>query len=474
MSAYSILKTDGGRSSLTEQAIHGFASRFGGPLLAPDHRDYDQARVVWNGMIDRRPALIAQCRSVADVREAVRFARDHRVLTAVRGAGHNIAGNAVCDGGLVIDLSTMRSVTFDPGRRTVRVEPGVTLGELDRATQAHGQATPTGINSTTGIAGLALGGGFGWLSRRYGLTLDNLVAADVVTADGDPIRASQESYPDLFWGIRGGGGNLGVITAFEFRTHPVGPEVLAGLVVHPFADAARLLRGYRDFVAQAPEELTVWVVLRRAPPLPFLAPEVHGKEVLVFAVCYTGLVEEGEEVLKPLRALGRPIVDVVGPSPFAAWQSAFDPLMGPGLRNYWKSHNFTALSDGLIDTVLEHVARLPSPHSEAFLGNLGGAAGRVPTDATAYAHRDANFVLNVHARWEEPGEDDRCIAWARGLFAAAQPFATGGVYINFMPGDEGDRVAAAYGANFQRLAALKREYDPDNLFRMNQNVRPGA
>jgi FAD/FMN-containing dehydrogenase len=474
MNAYSILKTDGGRSTLTEQSIHAFASRFGGPLIGPDHPDYDAARVIWNAMIDRRPALIAQCRSTADVVEAVRFARDHRVLTAVRGAGHNIAGNAICDSGLVIDLSTMKSVTVDAARRTVRVEPGVTLGELDRATQAHGQATPTGINSTTGIAGLALGGGFGWLSRRHGLTLDNLVAADVVTAAGEPVRASQESHPDLFWGIRGGGGNLGVVTAFEFRTHPVGPQVLAGLVVHPFADAPRLLRQYRDFVAQAPEELTVWAVLRQAPPLPFLPAEVHGQEILVFAVCHTGPLEEAEEDVKPLRALGRPLADVVGPTPFAAWQSAFDPLMGPGLRNYWKSHNFTALPDGLIDTVIEYVERLPTGHSEAFIGNLGGAAGRVPVDVTAYAHRDANFVLNVHARWEEPGDDARCVAWARGFFAAAQPFATGGVYVNFMPGDEGDRVPAAYGANFQRLAALKREYDPDNLFRLNQNVRPGV
>jgi len=474
MSAYSILKTDGGRDSLSEESLNSFAARFGGRLISPEHAEYDRTRVIWNAMIDRRPGLIAQCRNADDVVQAVRFARENRILTAVRGAGHNIAGHSVCEGGLMIDLSPMKSVQVDAARRTVRVEPGVTLGEMDRATQAHGLATPAGINSTTGVAGLALGGGFGWLSRKYGLTLDNLISAEVVTADGEQVRASEGSYPDLFWGIRGGGGNLGVVTAFEFRAHPVGPEVLAGLIVHPFADAPRLLRQYRDCVAQAPDELTVWTVLRKAPPLPFLPVEVHGQMILIFAACYAGPIEEGERALQPLRSLGRPIADGVAPGPFAGWQSAFDPLMTPGMRNYWKSHNFTGLSDGLIDTVLEKVEQLPSAHSEAFIGHLGGAASRVPTEATAYPHRDAMFVLNVHARWEDAGDDDRCIAWARDCFAAAGPFATGGVYINFMPGDEAERVPAAYGANYQRLAALKREYDPDNLFRLNQNVRPGA
>ncbi len=474
MAPLSFKTMDGGSVTIGSPAAEAFASRFDGRCIAPGDASYDQVRAIWNAMIDRRPGLIARCLSADDVAAAVRFAGEHRLLVAVRGAGHNIAGNAVCDGGLMIDLSLMKRVTVDAAKRSARVEPGVTLGEFDAAAQAFGLATPVGINSTTGIAGLTLGGGFGWLSRTYGLAVDNLTGADVVTAAGERVRASADSHPDLFWGIRGGGGNFGVVTSFDFKLHAVGPQVLAGLIVHPFSDAPGLLRQYRSLAAQAPDGLTVWVVLRKAPPLPFLPESVHGKEVLVFAMLYAGSIEAGEAAAKPFRALGKPIADVVGPHPYVGFQAAFDPLLTPGLRNYWKSHNFSELSDGAIDTIVNFVGRLPSPHSEVFIGQLGGAAGRVPASATAYPHRDAAFVMNVHTRWEQKADDARSIAWARELFGAMRPFATGGVYVNFMPEDEGDRVRAAYGANYERLAALKQRYDPDNRFRLNQNIRAGA
>jgi FAD/FMN-containing dehydrogenase len=425
-------------------------------------------------MINRHPGAVVRCRGAADIIAAVRFAREHNLLLAVRGGGHNIAGNAVCEGGLLIDLSQMRSVRVDPGSRTARVEPGATLGDFDKEAQAFGLATPLGINSTTGVGGLTLGGGFGWLSRKFGLAADNLISADVVTAEGKLVRTSETENSDLFWALRGGGGNFGVVSSFEFRLHPVGPMVLSGLIVHPFARARELLAGYRRVAAEAPDELTVWVVLRQAPPLPFLPGEVHGKEILVFAVCYTGDEVEGKRALEPLRALGQPIADVIGMQPYAAWQTAFDPLLTPGAYNYWKSHNFVELSDGLLDTLTSRAAQLPTPECEIFLGQLAGATNRVAIDATAYPHRNANFVMNVHTRWREPADERRSIEWARQLFSETAPHATGGVYVNFMPEDEIDRVSSAYGPNYDRLAALKAKYDPGNMFRMNQNVQPSA
>ena len=415
-----------------------------------------------------------RCRGASDVMRAVRFARDNGLLVAVRGGGHNISGNAVCEGGLLIDLSPMRSVRIDPKKQTARVEPGVTLGEFDKEAQAFGLATPLGINSTTGVAGLTLGGGFGWLSRKFGFTVDNLISADVVTADGALVQASAVENPDLFWAIRGGGGNFGVVTSFEFKLHPVGPDLASGLIVHPFARARELLAGYREVAAAAPDELTIWVVLRKAPPLPFLPAEVHGKEILVFAVCYAGEPANAEKALAPLRALGEPIADVIGVQPYAAWQTAFDPLLTPGAFNYWKSHNFTSLSDGLLDTLVDYVGTLPTEECEIFIGQVGGASNRIGAEATAYPHRDANFVMNVHTRWRERGDERAAIKWAREFFAATAPHATGGVYVNFMPEDETERVPGAYGSNYARLAALKAKYDPGNLFRLNQNVQPKA
>lgn len=470
----SISTTDGSRTLVSAETIDRLRNDLAGTLVSRGVPGYDEARTVWNAMIDRRPGLIARCASAADVAQAVRFAREHDLVVAVRGGGHNIAGNAVCDGGLMIDLSPMRSVRVDPATRAARVAGGATLGDFDREAQQHGLATPLGINSTTGVAGLTLGGGFGWLSRRYGLTIDNLLSAEVVTAGGDVIVANGTEQPDLFWAIRGGGGNFGVVTSFEFRLHPVGPDVLAGMVVHPLAGARDVLRFYRDFVPTTPESLACWFVLRKAPPLPFLSAEWHGKEIVVLAMCWSGELEDGARVLAPLREFGRPLADVVAPQPFAAWQTILDPLLTPGMRNYWKSHDFRELPDGLIDVLIEYAARLPDPQSEIAFAQLGGAVSRVPTDATAYGHRDAQYVLNVHGRWADSAKDGQCIAWARELFRAAGPFATGGVYVNFLTQEEGDRVRAAYGGNYERLVRLKTRYDPTNLFRVNQNIRPAA
>jgi FAD/FMN-containing dehydrogenase len=471
MTSVKIANLDGGSTTLSAEKVAALEGALRGDLLTPGAKGYDEARTIWNAMIDRRPALVARCTGAADVATAVKFAAEHNLRLAVRGAGHNIAGSAVCDDGLLIDLSGRRSVLVDPKARVARIEPGATLGDIDHETQAFGLALPVGINSTTGIAGLALGGGFGWLSRKYGLTSDNLRSASLVTADGEQVRASAEVNPDLFWAIRGGGGNFGIVTSFEFNLHPVGPQVLAGLVVHPFDACRDVLRFYRDFVAKSSDDLCVWFVLRQAPPLPFLPAAVHGKEIVILAVCYAGEMAAGEKEVQPLRKFGKPIADVVGPHAFAQWQAAFDPLLTPGARNYWKSHNFAELPDGLLDVLQKYAATLPSALSEIFVGRLGGAMNRVPVDATAYPHRDAEFVMNVHTRWESPADDKRCVAWARGFFDAAAPFATGGVYVNFIPEDE-QRVPNAYGANYDRLKQLKKTYDPKNLFRANQNIAP--
>jgi FAD/FMN-containing dehydrogenase len=325
------------------------------------------------------------------------------------------------------------------------------------------------------VAGLTLGGGFGWVSRKFGLTVDNLVSADVVLAKGALVHASAEENEDLFWAIRGGGGNFGVVTSFEFRLHPVGPEVLAGLIVHPAANGKQLLQGYRSVAERAPDDLACWIVMRKAPPLPFLPQEVHGKEVVVLAVCYLGDPANAPSALAPLRALGEPIADVVGPMPFVAWQQAFDPLLTPGKRNYWKSHDFVDLEDAALDALLASLEQLPSPECEIFIAQLGGAVNRVPATATAYPHRDVKYVVNVHTRWSEASRDQTCIAWAREQFDRMAPYASGGVYVNFMPEDEAERVSrGAYGPNYERLARLKARYDPDNLFRRNQNIAPAG
>jgi FAD/FMN-containing dehydrogenase len=461
-------------TKLSSNAIDELKVATRGQVLLPADSGFDEARQIWNAMIDRCPAVIVRCAGVADVRRAVSFARDNDLLLAVRGGAHNIAGSAVCDDGLMIDLSPMKSVRIDPAARRAFVEPGATLGDFDHEAQAFGLATPLGINSTTGVAGLTLGGGFGWLSRKYGMTVDNLVSADIVTADGELLHTSADAHEDLFWAIRGGGGNFGVVTMFEFRLHPVGPEVFGGLVVLPLEQAKDAIMQYRAAIDTMPDELSVWAVLRLAPPLPFLPPDVHGKPIIAFASCYTGPLDDGPGALEAVRRFGTPYGEHLGPMPYAMWQQAFDPLLAPGARNYWKSHNLADLPDGLLDVLIDAIGKLPSPQCEIFFGQIGGETARVAAEATAYPSRDAKYVMNVHGRWSEASDDDRCIAWARGFFEAAAPFALGSVYVNFLTQEETGRIGAAYGPNYDRLVGVKDRYDPHNLFRHNQNIKPSV
>jgi len=472
MSGLTFKTFSGSSTTLDPSVAKDLATKVQGEILTADSPGFDKVRVVWNAMIDRKPALIARCKSADDVVACVKFATQHDLLVAVRGGGHNIAGNAVCEGGLLIDLSLMRAVKVDAAKQTAHVEGGALLGDFDQAAQAHGLATPLGINSTTGVAGLTLGGGFGWLSRKHGLTLDNLLSATVVTAAGEKLTASAKENSDLFWALRGGSGNFGVVTSFEFKLHKIGTEVLSGLIVHPLADAKKVLQYYRDFAAKAPDELAVWFVLRKAPPLPFLPEKWHGKEILALAACYFGDLKTGEKLLQPLRAFGQPIADVIGPTPYIGWQQVLDPLLTPGMRNYWKSHEFLQIPDAMIDVIMDFASRLPDPQTELAFAQLGGAIQRVPNDATAYSHREPNFLINVHTRWDAAANDSKCIAWARDLIKALAPFSTGAVYVNFLTSDEEDRVKMAYGANLAKLVAVKKKYDPTNLFRMNANIRP--
>ncbi len=459
-------------TGITRESIEKLRSKVKGQIVLQGDPAYDEVRKIWNAMIDRKPAVFVQCAEADDVPPAISFARENRLDISIRGAGHNIAGNALCDQGVVVDFSGMRGVRVNAEKRHAYVEPGATLGDFDEAVQAYALATPVGINSTTGISGLTLGGGFGWLTRKHGMTVDNLISADVVTADGNKMRASENENADMFWAIRGGGGNFGVVTQYKFKLHPLGPKILAGMLVFPFKQAKQVLTKYREFVKSAPEEISVWVVLRQAPPLPFLPETVHGKEVVVLAIFYAGDVAKGNKLIDSLRGFGDPVGEHIGEQPYADWQKAFDPLLTPGARNYWKSHNFTELSDGASNSMIEYAAKLPSPQCEIFIAHIAGAANHVPPDAMAYAHRDTNFVLNVHGRWEDAADDERCIAWARSFFDASAPYASGGTYVNFMTEDEGDRVTAAYGTNYARLVQIKKQYDPENVFHRNQNIKP--
>jgi FAD/FMN-containing dehydrogenase len=445
-----------------------------GDVIAPGDADYREAREIWNAMIDREPAAIVRPRNAEDVVEAVGFARGRDLPLAVRGGGHNVAGNATVDDGLVIDFCDMRAVEVDAAGRTVQVEAGALLSDLDAAAAEHGLVVPGGIISTTGVAGLTLGGGFGWLSRKLGLTIDSLRSAELVTADGESITASEHSHPDLFWGIRGGGGNFGVVTSFEFQADDLGPELLCGLIVHPIESGREFLQHHREMASKAPDELSAWAVVRLAPPLPFLPEEVHGRPVVVLALVYAGDPEEGKSlVAERYEGFGKPYGKHIGVMPYPAWQQGFNALNAPGDRYYWKSHNLAELSDPVIDAVLAAVGRLPSPHAEVLIAHLGGAISRVENDRTAYAHRDAEFVVNVHGHWTDPADDEAGLAWTRGLFEEIAPHATGGTYVNFLSDEGSERVQDAYPpAVWSRLVEVKRRYDPDNLFRLNQNIPP--
>ncbi len=449
---------------LSDNASAQFARRIEGSVIRPGDAEFDRARRVWNGMIDRTPALIARCSSVADVRAAVEFARAHDLLVAVRGGGHSVAGHGTCDDGLVIDLSPMQGVRVDPAGRRAVVQPGLNWGGLDRATQAYGLAVTGGIVSSTGVAGLTLGGGIGWLMRKHGLTADNLLGAELVTAGGEFLRASGEENAELFWGLRRGGGNFGIVTQFLFRLHPVGPIVLAGWVLHPQEKAVDVLRFYRGFAAAVPDELTTIVLLRRLPQLPALPPFLRGMPVIGIAVCYAGVIEAGERAVQPLRAFGPPLVDGIALKPYLAHQTMFDAAQPPGRHNYWKTAYLSGLSDAAIEAIVDAAGRMASPLSVLALYQLGGAARL----------GNAAFCVNCAATWTEPAESERNIAWARGFEAAIEPCSTGGAYSNFLGDEGGERAQAAYREHYGRLVALKTAYDPDNFFRLNQNIEPDA
>jgi FAD/FMN-containing dehydrogenase len=450
--------------SINKVAVTQFTKRLNGTVIQPGDAQFDQARRVWNGMIDKTPALIARCAIVDDVKAAIEFARTHELLVAVRGGGHSVAGHGTCDGGLVIDLSLMQEVRVNPVERIAVVQPGLTWGGLDRATQAHGLAVTGGIVSATGVAGLTLGGGLGWLMRKHGLTADNLLSADLVTAAGQLLHASTEQNAELFWGLQRGGGNFGIVTEFRFRLHPVGPIVLAGWVLYPQEKASEVLRFYRGYAATAPNELTTIVILRRLPHLPKLPPFLRGMPVIGIAVCHAGVIEAGERVVQPLRAFGPPLVDGIALKPYTTHQTMFDAAQPPGRHNYWKTAYLSELSDAAVDVIVDGARQMTSPLSVLAVYQLGGAARL----------GDAAFCVNAAATWTEPTESQRHISWARGLWAAMEPYSTAGAYVNFLGEESRERTRSAYRESYDRLAALKKMYDPDNFFRLNQNIEPAA
>ena len=451
-------------AELPQERIQEFRTRLRGKLLGPGDDSYDAVRTVWNAMIDRRPALIARCVGAADVIAAVCFAREHDLLVSVRGGGHSVAGLSVCDGGLMIDLSPMKGIRVDPVAGTARAEPGVLWAEFDREAQAFGLATTGGVVSTTGVAGLTLGGGQGFLAGKYGFSCDNLLSADIVTADGYLLRASADENADLFWGLRGGGGNFGVVTSFEYRVHAVG-QVLGGMIIHPIDRATDVLRFYREFTDSEPDELTTYAALLTAP---------DGNPVVALVACYAGALDEGERIVAPLRAFGPPIADTMAPMPYADFQMLLTEGFPYGRQNYWKAALAREVTDGAIETIIEHSGRAPSPFSTFVLADTHGAYSRVGTSDTAYSHRDTLYDFLIMANWSDPTESDRNIRWARDFFAAVQPHVPRAVYVNDL-GEEGEeRVREAYGANYARLAELKKQYDPTNFFRLNQNIQPAG
>jgi FAD/FMN-containing dehydrogenase len=452
-----------GATSLDEAAVQQLETALRGQLVRPGDDGYDAARAIHNGMIDHSPALIARCAGVADVMAAVRFARDHQLEVSVRGGGHGVPGFAVCDRGLMIDLSRMRAIRADPARHTVRAEGGATWGDLDLETQAFGLGTTGGIARPTGIAGLTLGGGHGYLMRKFGLACDNLLSADVVTADGQLVTASADENPDLFWGLRGGGGNFGIVTSFEYRLYPVGP-MLGGLLIYPLARAREILHRFRELTSSAPDELGSYAVLGTLP---------DGTQAAIVLVAYSGPIADGEELLRPLRTDGPLLADQVGPMPYTALQSIAENFNPPQVRNYWKSDYLSEVSDEAIDVLAEAYPSVPAPLTHVVIEHLGGAAGRVGEDASAVSYRGAEYNLLIVGMWNEVGQDKEVIEWVRGLWDAMRPFSFGGVYLNYLSSEGDDRVRAAYGpGKYERLVALKNKYDSSNVFHLNQNIRP--
>jgi FAD/FMN-containing dehydrogenase len=456
---------------LSDQNILDLEAIFRGELVRPEDAGYDAARRIYNAMIDKRPRLIAQCANVADVIRALNFGRARDLRIAVRGGGHNGPGLSLCDDGLVIDLSRMKGVHVDPGKRTVRVEPGCRWGDVDHATHAFGLATVSGTISSTGVGGLTLGGGHGYLTRKYGLTIDNLLSADVVLADGRFVTASEEENADLFWAIRGGGGNFGVVTSFLFRLHPVS-TVYAGPTLWPVEQAGEVLHWYRSFLPEAEEDLFGFFAFLTVPPAPPFPESLHGRKVCGVIWCYSGPTDQYEEVFRPVRNFGPPVFEHLGPMPYPMLQSAFDKLYPPGLQWYWKGHFVRELSDEAISLHIEHGSRLPTPQSTMHLYPIDGAVHRVKSADTAFSFRDCLWSQVIVGVDPDPGNNENMIAWARGYHEALRPHSAGGAYVNFMMEEGRDRVQATYGGNYKRLVELKRKYDPKNIFRMNQNIAP--
>ncbi|HVN33012.1 MAG TPA: FAD-binding oxidoreductase [Thermoanaerobaculaceae bacterium] len=458
---------------LDEGAVSTFKAGMRGKLFRPGEEGYEEARKVWNGMIDRRPALIARCAGVADVIAAVNFAREQRLPIAIRGGSHNVTGNAVCDGGVVIDLSSMKGIRVDPEARTVRAEGGCTWGDVDHATHAFGLAAPGGVISTTGIAGFTLGGGIGHLTRKYGLSCDNLISADVVLADGTFVTASEKKNPDLFWALRGGGGNFGVVTSFEFKLHPVS-QVMAGPILWPLEKSREALRLYRDFMDKAPDDFTAFFAFLIVPPGPPFPQELHNKTVCGVVAMYTGPQAKADAVIAPLRKFGPPLVDFFGSLPFPAVQSMFDGLVPAGLQNYWKADFVNELSDEVIEAHVTHGSAVPTFNTAVHIYPVSGAATRVGKSDTAYFHRSAKYVHVLAAIYPNPADTAKNVAWVRDYWSALHPYSSGAAYVNFLMDEGEDRVRATYGGNYDKLVSVKTKYDPTNLFRLNQNIRPKA
>ena len=459
-------------TKLDETALTALAGSFRGQLVRPSDPTYDEHRKIWNGSIDRSPALIARCAGVADVMAAVRFAMDNGVVAAIRSGGHSFPGHSVCDGGLVIDLGLMKGIRVDPEGRTARAQAGVLLGDLDRETQAFGLAVPAGIVTHTGLAGLTLGGGIGWLMRKYGLTVDQLLSVDLITADAEFVKASESENPDLFWGVRGAGGNFGIVTEFEFRLNPVGPIVLAGPIFWPMEASPTVLRFYRDWITDVPEELTTIVVHRMMPPLPVIPPDLHGKPVVTVICCYAGQVEEGEKVIRPMKEFGSPILDLCTPKPFTAHQAMFDPSFPQGWWYYFRSCDIAELGDEVIDIIAERATQMTSPLTAFPIFQLGGAISHVGENETAFNGRGSGHTININATTATREGFDEEREWSKGLWSALKPYHTS-VYVNFLMEEGEERIRQAYGTDrYDRLKALKRRYDPNNFFRLNQNIPP--
>ncbi|HEY5639207.1 MAG TPA: FAD-binding oxidoreductase [Dehalococcoidia bacterium] len=466
--------TQTGQAALSREAAEELRARIRGPIFTPSDEAYEDARSIWNAMIDKRPAAIARCTGTADIIEALKFARELDAPLSVRAGGHNIGGTSLCDDGIVVDVSHLKGVHVDLQKETVRVQPGVLLGDIDHETQAFGRVVPSGFVSQTGISGLTLGGGFGWLTRKWGLTSDHLISADVVTLDGDVVRASENENADLFWGLRGGGGNFGIVASYEYQMRKLGPTVMAGMVAHPMDQASDVISFYREFSEGASDDLTCVLLLRIAPPAPFLPTEIHGKPIAAIVVCHAGPLDEAEKAVRPLKEFGSPVADTIEPKPFVAHQSALDGTQPPGRYYYWKSDYLPGVTDAAQQTLIEHTSEFPSPESAVLVFQLGGEAARIDDNISAAAHRDAAYVLNVASSCIDPAKIDACKGWARDTWSAMRPHSTGGVYVNFLTEDEGDdRTMEAYGKEkYERLAALKKKYDPGNFLRVNRNIQP--